>query len=188
VFVGTVSPVGGPSGLPAVPGLLGRPGLGGQRASGGLGSLGLQEAGDTPTLMAVGVLCGPMEYRLWGGGTSGVPGSMSRQYVWDCLARNRPGGCLRGITHPWCSDGGSLRRVTGRRFAFGCCDLLGHGHTVGEGRRSGRHGWEVQGSGDGIVRGRAFRCGLAMNCREMRLNTQPRQAQQNETKRQQDRN
>jgi hypothetical protein len=60
VFVGTVSPVGGPSGLPAVPGLLGRPGLGGQRASGGLGSLGLQEAGDTPTLLAVGVLCGPM--------------------------------------------------------------------------------------------------------------------------------
>jgi hypothetical protein len=55
-----------PSVLPDVPGLLGRPGLGGRRASRGLGSLCLLEAGATPTLLAVGVFCGPMEYRLWG--------------------------------------------------------------------------------------------------------------------------
>jgi hypothetical protein len=55
-----------PSGLPDVPRLLGRPGLGGRRASGGLDSLGLPEAGATPTLLAVGVFCGPMEHRLRG--------------------------------------------------------------------------------------------------------------------------
>jgi hypothetical protein len=42
----------------------GGPGLGVQGAHAGLDSLGIREAGTTPTPMAVGVFCGPVKYRL----------------------------------------------------------------------------------------------------------------------------
>jgi hypothetical protein len=53
-----------PSGLPGVPGLPRWSGLGVQGASVGLDLLGFREAGATPTPMAAGVLCGPVEHRL----------------------------------------------------------------------------------------------------------------------------
>jgi hypothetical protein len=62
-----------------------------------------------------------------GGGTCGVPRGAPRLCGWGGLERIGPGGYLRCITSPWCSDGKRLRKVAGRRVVFTFCGLLGHG-------------------------------------------------------------